>query len=134
MYQLIIFCPLNRKRSPDAWTMGSWDTLRSDDEPFPSSSSPTPAPPQWSEICNTASFLFSCHTQCICSKFVNNIWKVFTIQSSSGSHVTAHYETQCDFDGPSHTFFREWCKAIASLKRTLKGHSSLKGQRMTHSE
>ena len=48
--------------------------------------------------------------------------------------LTTHYVTQCDFDGPSHTFLRQWCKAIASLKRTFKGPSSLGGQRMTHSE
>ena len=49
-------------------------------------------------------------------------------------YLTTHHETQCDFDGPSHTFSRQWCKAIASLKRTLTGPSSLKVQRMTHGE
>ena len=38
--------------------------------------------------------------------------------------VTTHCGTQCDFDGRSHTFLRQWCKAIASLKRTLKGNQA----------
>ena len=48
--------------------------------------------------------------------------------------LTTHCETQCDFERPSHTSLKQWCKAIASLKRTLKGPQACKGQRMTHSE
>ena len=33
-----------------------------------------------------------------------------------------------------HTLFRQWCKAIASLKYAQRGPSSLKGQRMTQRE